>query len=102
MDWLRSEDLKEEKNETAPIVIIAVNALCRFEEAVGDHHVPGRVTLVNGVSIRRNSLSHRPQFFLLVPLGTSCPRILSFKSPYTDCGDPETRNNQCDPPAQRD
>jgi hypothetical protein len=23
MDWLRSEDLKEEKNETAPIVSIA-------------------------------------------------------------------------------
>jgi hypothetical protein len=23
MDWLRSEDLKEEKNVTAPIVIIA-------------------------------------------------------------------------------
>ena len=33
MDWLRSEDLKEEKNVTAPIVIIAVHALCRFEEA---------------------------------------------------------------------
>jgi hypothetical protein len=29
MDWLRSEDLKEEKNVTAPIVIIAVNALYR-------------------------------------------------------------------------
>jgi len=24
MDWLRSEDLKEEKNVTAPIIIIAV------------------------------------------------------------------------------
>jgi hypothetical protein len=24
MDWLRSEDLKEEKNVTAPIAIIAV------------------------------------------------------------------------------
>jgi hypothetical protein len=24
MDWLRSEDLKEEKNVTAPVVIIAV------------------------------------------------------------------------------
>ncbi len=35
MDWLRSEDLKEEKNVTAPIVIIAVHALCRFEEAAG-------------------------------------------------------------------
>ena len=29
MDWLRSEDLKEEKNVTAPIAIIAVQALCR-------------------------------------------------------------------------
>jgi hypothetical protein len=27
MDWLRSEDLKEEKNVTAPIAIIAVHAL---------------------------------------------------------------------------
>jgi hypothetical protein len=35
MDWLRSEDLKEEKNVTAPIVIIAVRALCRLEEAAG-------------------------------------------------------------------
>jgi hypothetical protein len=26
MDWLRSEDLKEEKNVTAPIVIIALHA----------------------------------------------------------------------------
>jgi hypothetical protein len=24
MDWLRSEDLKEEKNVTAPVIIIAV------------------------------------------------------------------------------
>ena len=29
MDWLRSEDLKEEKNVTTPIIIIAVKALCR-------------------------------------------------------------------------
>ena len=29
MDWLRSEDLKEEKNVTAPIAIIAFCALCR-------------------------------------------------------------------------
>jgi hypothetical protein len=29
MDWLRSEDLKEEKNVTAPVSIIAVNALYR-------------------------------------------------------------------------
>jgi hypothetical protein len=27
MDWLRSEDLKEEEKVTAPIVIIAANAL---------------------------------------------------------------------------
>jgi len=32
MDWLRSEDLKEEKNVTAPRVIIAVHALCRYNE----------------------------------------------------------------------
>jgi hypothetical protein len=32
MDWLRSEDLKEEKNVTAPIIIIAVPALCRCQE----------------------------------------------------------------------
>ena len=32
MDWLRSEDLKEEKNETAPIVIIAVHSPCRSQE----------------------------------------------------------------------
>ena len=29
MNWLRSEDLKEEKNVSAPIAIIAVHALCR-------------------------------------------------------------------------
>jgi hypothetical protein len=27
MDWLRSEDLKEEKNVTAPVLIIAVESL---------------------------------------------------------------------------
>jgi hypothetical protein len=35
MDWLRSEDLKEEKNVTAPVTIIAVEepiALCRCQE----------------------------------------------------------------------
>ena len=32
MDWLRSEDLKEEKNVTAPIAIIAVPAMCRSHE----------------------------------------------------------------------
>jgi hypothetical protein len=35
MDWLRSEDLKEEKNVTAPIAIIAVHALCRCHESRG-------------------------------------------------------------------
>jgi hypothetical protein len=36
MDWLRSEDLKEEKVVTAPIAIIAVDeliALCRWQAA---------------------------------------------------------------------
>jgi len=28
MDWLRSEDLKEEKNVTAPAIIIAVSGSC--------------------------------------------------------------------------
>jgi len=32
MDWLRSEDLKEEKIVTAPTVIVAVIALCRCYE----------------------------------------------------------------------
>jgi len=32
MDWLRSEDLKEEKNVTGPVVIITVHALCRSHE----------------------------------------------------------------------
>jgi hypothetical protein len=38
MDWLRSEDLKEEKNVTAPTVIIAVDeplTLCRSRGAQG-------------------------------------------------------------------
>lgn len=35
MDWLRSEDLKEEKNVTAPVVIIAVHALSRCQERRG-------------------------------------------------------------------
>jgi hypothetical protein len=30
MDWLRSEDLKEEEKVTAPIVIMAVHAPGRF------------------------------------------------------------------------
>ena len=32
MDWLRSEDLKEEKNVTASIVIIPVSTLCRCQD----------------------------------------------------------------------
>jgi hypothetical protein len=32
MDWLRSEDLKEEKTVTAPTVIVAVIAVCRCYE----------------------------------------------------------------------
>src|ERR1700686_4033764 len=40
MDWLRSEDLKEEKNVTAPAIIIAVEepialCLCRWRGAQG-------------------------------------------------------------------
>ena len=38
MDWLRSEDLKEEKNVTAPSLIIAVKervTLCRWRGAQG-------------------------------------------------------------------
>jgi hypothetical protein len=38
MDWLRSEDLKEEKNVTAPILIVAVHALFRFE-ATGESSI---------------------------------------------------------------
>ena len=54
MDWLRSEDLKEEKNVTAPMVIIAVRAyfsLVRFlfvvfenssKQGVGFHAISGK------------------------------------------------------------
>jgi hypothetical protein len=38
MDWLRSEDLKEEKNVTTPIIITAVeepSALCRCQAERG-------------------------------------------------------------------
>jgi hypothetical protein len=35
MDWLRSEDLKEEKNVTASIAIIAVHSLFRWQAARG-------------------------------------------------------------------
>jgi hypothetical protein len=37
MDWLRSEDLKEEKNVTAPTTIIAVYALCRLPRSTIGH-----------------------------------------------------------------
>jgi hypothetical protein len=57
MDWLRSEDLKEEKNVTAPIVIIAVHALCRLEEAAG-------VTRCNSPT---RSCSSRSDFNLTIP-----------------------------------
>jgi len=36
MDWLRSEDLKEEKNVTAPVVIIAVCGDCRARSVTID------------------------------------------------------------------
>jgi hypothetical protein len=32
MDWLRSEDLKEEKKVTTPTAIIAVHALCHSQQ----------------------------------------------------------------------
>jgi DNA-binding NarL/FixJ family response regulator len=54
-----------------------------------DDHVPGRVPLVNGLSIRRNSLSYRSQFFLLVPLSTFASYPVTFQSPQAYCGDPE-------------
>ena len=38
MDWLRSEDLKEEKNVTAPGTIIAVYALCRLPRSGEAYH----------------------------------------------------------------
>jgi len=57
MDWLRSEDLKEEKSVTAPIVIIAVHALCRLEEAAG-------VTRCNSPT---RSCSSRSDFNLTIP-----------------------------------
>ena len=43
MDWLRSEDLKEERNVTTPVVIIAVYALCRLEKAAGRTQVYSRL-----------------------------------------------------------
>jgi hypothetical protein len=43
MDWLRSEDLKEAKNVTAPIVIIAVHPHCRCQRVavrtIGMHQI---------------------------------------------------------------
>jgi len=38
MDWLRSEDLKEEKNVTAPTIIIAAYALCRWSRTGRAYH----------------------------------------------------------------
>ena len=38
MDWLRSEDLKEEKNVTAPTTIIAAYALCRLPRRGEAYH----------------------------------------------------------------
>jgi hypothetical protein len=35
MDWLRSEDLKEEKNVTTPVTIIAGGGLLHFGVATG-------------------------------------------------------------------
>jgi hypothetical protein len=49
MDWLRSEDLKEEKNVTAPILIVAVHALCRCQMPQGGG---GSVWLSTGMVIR--------------------------------------------------
>jgi hypothetical protein len=43
MDWLRSEDLKEEKNVTTPIMIIAVEeprALCGCQAENEAYHWP--------------------------------------------------------------
>ena len=45
MDWLRSEDLKEERNVTTPIAIIAVYALCRLEKAAGRTQVYSRLNV---------------------------------------------------------
>jgi hypothetical protein len=38
MDWLRSEDLKEEKNVTAPVVIIAVPCTASLPSSSEAHH----------------------------------------------------------------
>jgi len=46
MDWLRSEDLKEEKNVTASVVIIAVEVLLLC--------VVGAITLIEGLSQKRS------------------------------------------------
>jgi hypothetical protein len=43
MDWLRSQDLKEERNVTTPVVIIAVYALGRLEKATGRTQVYSRL-----------------------------------------------------------
>ena len=46
MDWLRSEDLKEEKNVTTPVVIIAAMPFCRWgietQRRASDHENAAR------------------------------------------------------------
>jgi len=39
MDWLRSEDLKEEKKVTAPLITIAFRALCDCQHARHGWHI---------------------------------------------------------------
>lgn len=56
---------------------------------------------MNGVSIRRNSLSQQPQFFLPIPLGTFGSYPVAFQNSQAYCRDPECRNDQCDPPEER-
>jgi hypothetical protein len=46
MDWLRSEDLKEEKNVTASNTIIAVRRLCTLALPTGRSEAPGGNTQV--------------------------------------------------------
>lgn len=59
MDWLRSEDLKEEKNVTAPIVIIATPGLRRFEVSKRRLSVPKSTSRLN-VSDRARGDDVRP------------------------------------------
>ena len=58
MDWLRSEDLKEEKNVTAPIVIIAGEVILRTpEEGRSSRRTPRR--LFSPSSLNRNAFCRR-------------------------------------------